>query len=90
MKMERALAKRHYKVLTMIVSCPECFLLNIFRLNSNMKIPRFQLNFGIYHNTSQLIHKMINPWERVFVLDSDLFKLTIIHMQPHIVILFLD
>jgi len=64
--------ERHHYVLVVPISRSESGLLHIIRLNSNLMVPRSQVDLRKHRSTVQLIHQVIYAWQRIFVLDGQL------------------
>ena len=62
----------------MTIPCSEGGIDNVLIPYSHLVISILEIYFRIL----QLIEKIINPWQRILVLDSDLIQLLKINAQP--------
>ena len=71
--------ERHDCIFIKTVSSSERGLGNIFLLDLELVISGPQINLGEYFFPTELVEQIINPRKQIFVLDSDIIQLTVIH-----------
>ena len=79
--------KRHNCIFIKNVSSGECGLRNILLLDFELVISGPQINLGEYFCPAELIKQIINSWEWIFVINSDIVQLTVIHTHSQTAIL---
>ena len=73
----------------MTVTCSKGVLVDVLILYSYLVISQSEIYLRKYSHTLQLIENIINPWQRILVLDSYLIQLLEINAQPQRPILLL-
>ena len=76
-------SKRHHGKLIMPIPCSKSRFGYILLLHSYLMISRSQIDLREHSCTSQLVHKVIYPRQRILVLNRHFVQLPIIHTQPH-------
>ena len=66
----------------MTVPCSKGGLANVLIIYSHLVISRSGIYFLKYFRILQLIKKIIDPWQRILILDSYLIQLPKINAQP--------
>src|SRR3954453_18407205 len=72
-------AKGHDLVLVMAISGTECSFLDIIFVDSNLMIPRAQVNLGEHLGMVKLVHEVLNERDGEPILDGDLVQGAVVH-----------
>ncbi|BAU01026.1 hypothetical protein VIGAN_11017800 [Vigna angularis var. angularis] len=72
-------SKWHHYILVVSITRPKSSFLDVVLLHPDLVIPRTQINLREHRCPMQLIQQIINPWQRVFVLDGQLVQLPVVY-----------
>jgi hypothetical protein len=75
-------SKGHYGLLIQSISGVEHCLGNIRLLNSQLVITRSQINLGEDTHSFHLVKQIIDPWERILILDGDFNQGPVVYTHP--------
>jgi hypothetical protein len=81
--------KWHDQKLIMPIMASESSFGNILLSDSDLVVPRSKINLRKIHCSVQLIQKLVDPGNRVPVLDRLLIQCSIVNAHPHCAILLL-
>src|ERR1044072_2490372 len=70
--------ERHHKILVVTITSSERSLSYIGFLDSYLMITRLQIYLRENSGSPKLVHQIVNPWNRVTILQCDFIQLSVV------------